>query len=94
MVTIVVIADQVPMALPLSLGLKAVEINDKLPGIIRAPPIPCNARKIISNKTVGAKPQAREPMIKISIPIMKIFFLPSLSPSEPPIKMKEASINR
>jgi hypothetical protein len=42
----------------------------------------------------GAKPHAADPIININIPVMNIFFLPSLSPNEPPNNISEASINK
>jgi hypothetical protein len=92
-VTIVVTADHVPIALPRSFSSIDDEISDKLPGIINAPPIPCTILKATKNVMPGAIPQAAEPAMKIIIPAMNIFFRPSLSPKDPPMRIKDASIS-
>jgi hypothetical protein len=42
----------------------------------------------------GETPQAAEPHMKMMMPVMNIFFRPSLSPNDPPIVIREASMSR
>ena len=41
-----------------------------------AAPIPCTARKTMSRRSDGARPAAKEAMVKTTIPPMNIFFWP------------------
>lgn len=94
MVTKVVIEDHVPIALPLSADAKDDEMMERLPGIIKAPPNPWMPLHSIRKFTPGEKPQAAEPHMKMMMPVMNIFFRPSLSPNDPPKIISEASMSR
>ena len=70
------------------------EIIERLPGIIKAPPNPWMLLQMIKKFTSGEKPHAAEPNIKMIMPVMNIFFRPSLSPNDPPKIISEASMSR
>src|SRR4051794_39425160 len=93
-VTIVVMADHVPIAFPLSFAVNADEIIERLPGIIRAPPKPWMLLHTIKKFTSGERPQAAEPDIKMKMPMMNIFLRPSLSPNDPPGIISDASMSK
>src|SRR6202012_5706856 len=90
--TTVVTEDHTPMAFPFSFSSMAAEISDNLPGIISAPPTPCTIRHRINTVVSGQTPQAAAPIINTPMPAINILFRPSLSPSEPPIRISDASI--
>ena len=93
-VTVVVNADQVPIAFPRSFSSINAEISESEPGIINAPPAPWMTRQRISIVTDPAKPQAADPAIKITIPHIYTRFRPNLSPSIPPTNVNAANISR
>ena len=47
---------------------------------VMAAPMPCSARKAMSQETEGARPQHREAMRKITSPVEKMRFLSRMSP--------------
>src|SRR5258706_9669882 len=91
--TIIVIdvnADQVPIALPRSLSGNVALMMARLPGTMRAAPMPCSARNAISIRMLGASPQAIEPAVNTATPMRKMRLRPSRSPSAPPVSMSAA----
>lgn len=85
--------DQVPIAQPLlSFGNNA-DNNDKLPGTINAPPAPCIHLAIMSIKEESETPHKMEDRVKMIIPMIKIRFLPYISPIAPPTN-KSAERNK
>ena len=85
--------DQAPMARPRSAGTNDAVMMARLPGVSRAPPMPCSARAATSISTFGASPQSAEATANQMVPMMKIRRRPYRSASEPPSRMKAASVS-
>src|ERR1700744_3347546 len=86
--------DEGPMALPPSFSALEDGLSDKLPGIIKAPPAPWMILQMIRPVVDGERPQEKDPAKKTTIPVIKTFFRPSRSPSDPPTRISDASIRR
>ncbi len=86
--------DQAPIARARSLGPNEPWIIARLPGVSSAPPTPCRIRAAMRTSAVGARPHSRLAAAKSTVPSTNIRRRPKRSPSEPPIRIREASIIR
>ena len=80
----------VPIALPRSAAGNAFVMIESVAGIIIAAPTPCTARHATSQVSLGEKPIAALAHANTVTPNRKIFRLPKMSPSRPPVTSSTA----
>ena len=81
---------QVPIALPRSSGGNALEMIDRVPGIIRAAPLPCSRRPTTSQVCVCAKPMNALLQANTTTPMRNTVRRPKMSPRRPPVTSRTA----
>ena len=86
--------DQAPIARPRSARTNTASMIARLPGVSRAPPIPCRTRAAIRVVLSGATPQSTDAAANQTTPITNTRRRPSRSPSAPPSRIRLASIRR
>ncbi len=84
---------QVPIALPRSSGGNALEMIERVPGIMNAAPMPWIARDATSQPSDGAKPIVAEASEKTTTPNRNILRRPKMSPSRPPVTSRTANVS-
>jgi hypothetical protein len=83
-----------PITFPLSFaGKTEVRMAMAVPKIIE-PPIPCIVLDKINNISLGDKAENKEARLKIMIPMVNIFFLPTMSAILPNGTRKAAATNK
>ena len=83
---------QVPIALPRSSGGNALEMIERVPGIMNAAPMPWTAREATSQPSLGAKPIVAEASANTTTPNRNIRRRPKMSPSRPPVTSSTANV--
>ena len=86
--------DHAPIAGDRSSGAKTPWIMARLPGVSSPPPTPCSTRATISTSAFGASPHSSEASGEPDVPTTNIRRRPYRSPSEPPSRIREASVSR
>ena len=84
---------QVPIALPRSSGGNALEMIERVPGIMNAAPTPCTAREATSQPSLGAKPIVADASENTTTPNRNIRRRPKMSPSRPPVTSSTANVS-
>jgi len=81
----------VPIALPRSEGGNASEMIERVPGIMKAAPMPWSARPPTSQLSEGAKPSVAEASAKTTTPKRNMRRRPKMSPRRPPVTSRTAN---
>ena len=84
---------QVPIAFPRSCGGNALEMIERVAGIMNAAPIPWIAREATSAPSLGARPMVAEASAKTTTPNRNILRRPKMSPSRPPVTSSTAKVS-
>ena len=84
---------QVPIALPRSSGGKALEMIDRVAGIMNAAPMPWIARPPTSQAWSGETPIAALETAKTTTPNRNMRRRPKMSPSRPPVTRSTAKVS-
>jgi hypothetical protein len=87
-------AVQRPIACERSSEGKLVVMIDSAPGTSRAPKMPWMTRNPISRAVVGATAHRREVMPNPINPVTYTFFLPKISPNDPPMRISDDNESR
>ena len=87
-------AVQAPTALARSSSGNTVTITASAAGVSIAPATPWSARASTSSSIVGASAQRTDATPKPATPSENTLRSPKMSPSEPPMRMSEASVTR
>ena len=83
----------VPIALPRSSGGNALEMIERVPGIMNAAPTPWSARDATSQPSDGAKPIVAEASENTTTPPRNMRRRPKMSPSRPPVTSSTANVS-
>ena len=83
----------VPIALPRSCGGNALEMIERVAGIMNAAPMPWMAREATSQVSLGARPIVAEASAKTTTPNRNIRLRPKMSPSRPPVMSRTAKVS-
>ena len=83
---------QEPIALLRSSSRKVAEMIARLPGVSSAAPMPCNARAPMSVPAFGATLQSADATANQAIPMTNTRLRPNMSPSDPAMSSKPASV--
>ena len=83
----------VPIALPRSSGGNALEMIERVPGIMNAAPMPWTARDATSQPSLGAKPIVADASANTTTPNRNIRRRPKMSPSRPPVTSSTANVS-
>jgi hypothetical protein len=82
-----------PSARPRSVGGKASVVMAKPRAKIMAAPTAWTTRAAISQPMVGESPARTEPVVKTTNPVVKIGFLPTMSPRRPKPRVRVAWVS-